>query len=187
MNARIAGDVPVAVFIDWPNDMMTDYLNLPLAEKKDYWRIYGAEAYANGIFPSFHLKDTIGNPTAEQSGLLEFFETYTRFYKVHRSLFRSNDLAEQTVRVGAANVAASLLVQRGTGTRTVHLVNHNYDGGIVAQAEFSMQVDLPRCPRRVTMVSPDRTGSTAPAFSCQDGRLTVTVDRLESYNVLRLR
>ncbi|HEX8348118.1 MAG TPA: hypothetical protein VF657_25815 [Actinoplanes sp.] len=187
MNGRVAGDVPVAVFIDWPNDMMTDYLSLPVTEKQDYWRIFGAEAYANGIFPSFHLKDTIGSPTAEQSGMLEFFETYTRFYRDHRSLFRSNDLAEQTVQVGVANVAASLLVQRGTGARTVHLVNHNYDGGIVEQTGFTAQVDLPRCPRRVTMVSPDRTGSTAPAFSCRDGHLTVTVDRLESYNVLRLR
>jgi hypothetical protein len=187
MNGRIAGDVPVAVFIDWPNDMMTDYLSLPVAEKQDYWRIFGAEAYANGVFPSFHLKDTIGNPTAEQSGMLEFFETYTRFYRDHRSLFRSNDLAEQTVQVSAANVAASLLVQRSTGARTLHVVNHNYDGGIVPQTGFTVQVDLPRCPRRVTTVSPDRTGSTAAAFSCRDGHLTATVDQLESYNVLRFR
>src|SRR5690349_21302029 len=69
-SARIAGDVPVVVFIDWPNDMMTNYLNLPLSEKLDYWQIFGAEAYANGIFPAFHLKDTVGSPTAEQLGVL---------------------------------------------------------------------------------------------------------------------
>ncbi|MBO0868925.1 MAG: hypothetical protein J2P15_10195, partial [Micromonosporaceae bacterium] len=65
---QISGHVPVTVFIDWPTDMMTNYLALPLQERKDYWQIFGAEAYANGLFPAFHLKDTVGDPTAEQSG-----------------------------------------------------------------------------------------------------------------------
>ncbi|GIG92151.1 hypothetical protein [Plantactinospora endophytica] len=184
---EIAGDVPVAVFIDWPNDMMTDYLNLPLAEKQDYWRIFGAEAYANGIFPAFHLKDTVGNPTAEQLGMLEFFRTYSRFYRDHRALFRGNDHGTQPVRVDVGNVAASLLVRRGGGVRTVHLVNHNYDRGIVPQTGVVVRVDLPSCPRRIAMVSPDLAGSRTPASSCRHGRLSVTVDRLDYYTVLVLR
>jgi hypothetical protein len=186
-SAQIAGDVPVVVFIDWPNDMMTNYLNLPLAEKLDYWRIFGAEAYANGIFPAFHLKDTLGSPTAEQSGTLGFFQTYSRFYRDHATLFRDNRIAPQPVRVGAGNVAASLLVRRGTGARTIHLVNHNYNRGIVPQTAFTVQVDLPKCPRRVTMVSPDYTGAKVPPSSCRHGTLTVTVDRLDYSNVLILR
>jgi hypothetical protein len=186
-SAQIAGDVPVVVFIDWPNDMMTNYLNLPLAEKKDYWRVFGAEAYANGLFPAFHLKDTVGSPTAEQSGMLEFFQTYTQFYKGHRSLFRENRVGAEAVRVGAGNVAASLLVQSGTGARTLHLVNHNYDRGVVPQAGLLVEADLRSCPRRVAMVSPDFTGAKSPAFSCRQGRLKVTVDRLDYYNVLVLR
>jgi hypothetical protein len=185
-SGQIAGDVPVTVFIDWPNDMMTNYLNLPLAEKQDYWRIFGAEAYANGIFPAFHLKDTVGDPTAEQSGILGFFQTYSRFYKDHRSLYQDNRYGTAAVRVGAGNVAASLLVQRGSGQRTVHLVNHNYDQGITAQTRFSVTVDLPTCPRRVTMVSPDFAGSKAMPSSCRQGRLTVAVDRLDYYDVLVL-
>lgn len=183
---QIAGDVPVAVFIDWPTDMMTNYLNLPLSEKQDYWRIFGAEAYANGIFPSFHLKDTVGSPTAEQHGMLDFLRTYSRFYADHRSLFRDNDPGTQTVRVATGNVSASLLVQRGTDARTVHLVNHNYDRGIIAQTGVSVAVDLPACPRRVTTVSPDPQGSGSPVFSCRHGRLRVTVDRLDHYRVLVL-
>jgi hypothetical protein len=186
-SAQIAGDVPVAVFIDWPNDMMTSYLNLPLAEKRDYWRIFGAEAYANGIFPSFHLKDTVGSPTAEQQGMLEFFRTYSRFYSDHRSLYRANDHGAAAVRVGAAGVAASLLVQRGTGARTLHLVNHNYQRGILPRVGFTVEADLPSCPRRVAMVSPDFAGSKTPVFSCRRGRLAVTVDRLDYYDVLVLR
>jgi fibronectin type III domain protein len=183
---EIAGDVPVAVFIDWPNDMMTNYLNLPLSEKQDYWQIFGAEAYANGIFPAFHLRDTVGSPTAEQQGMLGFFQTYSQFYKDHRSLYRANEYATQPVRVGQSNVSASLLVQRGTGTRTLHLVNHNYDRGIIPQDGFRVEVDLPACPRRVTMVSPDFAGSAVPASSCRHGHLTLTVDQLDYYNVLIL-
>jgi hypothetical protein len=180
---QIAGDVPVAVFIDWPNDMMTNYLNLPLEERKDYWRIFGAEAYANGLFPAFHLKDTVGSPTAEQLGMLDFLTAYSQFYKDNRRLFRNNTPAPQAVRVDAANVAVSLL---SNGERTVHLVNHNYNRGIAPQTNVTVAVDLPSCPRRVTMVSPDRTGSVTPASTCRRGRLTVTVDRLDYYSVVVL-
>lgn len=183
-SARIAGNVPVVVFIDWPNDMMTNYLNLPLREKKDYWQIFGAEAYANGIFPAFHLKDTVGSPTATELGMMDFFKAYTRFYKDHRAIFKDNAIGTQAVRAGAPGVAASLLVQRGTGRRSIHLVNHNYDRGIAPQYGFTVEADLSRCPRRVTMVSPDRARATSPAFSCRHGKLKVTVDRLDHYNVI---
>ncbi|GAA3594423.1 hypothetical protein GCM10022419_092000 [Nonomuraea rosea] len=185
-NARIAGQVPVVVFIDWPNDMMTDYLNLPLREKQDYWRIFGAEAYANGIFPAFHLKDTVGSPTATDLGMMDFFTTYTRFYKDHRAIFKDNEIGAQPVRAGAAGVAASLLVQRGTGKRSIHLVNHNYDQGIVPQTGFSVQADLGSCPRRVSLISPDFPQAKSPAFSCRHGKLTLTVDRLDHYDIIQL-
>ncbi|WP_211589049.1 fibronectin type III domain-containing protein [Allorhizocola rhizosphaerae] len=185
---QIAGrNVPVVVFIDWPNDMMTNYLNLPLQEKKDYWQIFGAEAYANGIFPAFHLKDTVGSPTAEQLGMLGFYGTYSRFYREHANLFRHNDIASAGLRLSAGNVSASLLVQRGTGARTLHLVNHNYNLGIVPQTGFTAEVDLPSCPRGpITMVSPDFAGSKTPESSCRHGRLTLTIDRLDYYNVMSI-
>ncbi len=187
-SAQISGrDTPVVVFIDWPNDMMTNYLNLPVQEKKDYWQIFGAEAYANGLFPAFHLKDTVGSPTAEQLGTLEFYRTYSQFFRKHRDLFRHNEIGTPTVRVSAANVAASLLVQRGTGARTLHLVNHHYQRGIIAQNGLTVEVDLPSCPRRVSMVSPDFAGTKTPPATCRHGRLRVTVDRLDYYNVLSLK
>ena len=186
-SARIAGGVPVVVFIDWPSDMMTNYLNLPLEEKKDYWRIFGAEAYANGIFPSFHLKDTVGSPTATDLGMMDFFKTYTRFFKQNRELFRDNAIGAPAVAVSAANVSASLLVRRGTGKRSIHLVNHNYDRGIAPRTGFTVEVDVESCPRRVVMVSPDFAGERSPAFSCRQGKLRVTVDRLDYYDILTLR
>jgi hypothetical protein len=186
-NRQIAGDVPAVVFIDWPTDMMTAYLNLPLSEKQDYWRIFGAEAYANGLFPALHLRDTVGCATAEQSGTLPFFETYSQFFRDHANLFRANNDSRRTVSVGVGNVAASLLTQSRTKAQTVHLVNHNYNQGITPQTNFRVSADVRRCPARVTMVSPDFPGSKSPAFSCRNGNLTVTVDRLDYYDVLVLR
>ena len=74
------------------------------------------------------------------------------------------------------------------GARTLHLVNHNYgfEPGIVPQTGFTVEVELPSCPRQVAMVSPDFAGSKRPPSSCRRGRLTVNVDRLEFYNVLIL-
>lgn len=119
--------------------------------------------------------------------MLGFFQTYSQFYKDHRSVYRDNDYGPQPVRVGQSNVSASLLVQRGSGARTLHLVNHHYDRGIIPQTGFGVEVDLPSCPRRITMISPDFAGSTAPTSSCRHGRLRVTIDRLDYYNVLVLK
>ncbi|WP_345152054.1 hypothetical protein, partial [Nonomuraea rubra] len=154
--------------------------------RKDYWRIFGAEAYANGIFPAFHLKDTVGSPTATDLGMMDFFKTYTRFYKDHRALFSDNVISTRAVRVSVAHVAASLLVQRGTGKRSLHLVNHNYDQGITPQSGFTVEADLGSCPRRVSLVSPDFPHAKSPAFSCQYGKLRMTVDRLDHYDIIRL-
>jgi hypothetical protein len=118
--------------------------------------------------------------------LLGFFRTYSQFYKDHRSRYRHNRVGATDVQVGAGQVAASLLLPGGGHGRTLHLVNHNYDRGVIAQRNFSVQVDLPHCPRRITMISPDFSGSRTPASSCRHGALTVTVDRLDYYNVLVL-
>ncbi|MEW9553207.1 hypothetical protein [Nonomuraea sp. NPDC050783] len=185
-SARIAGPVPVVVFIDWPSDMMTAYLGLPPREREDYWRIFGAEAYANGIFPAFHLKDTVGDPTATDLGMMDFFTTYTRFYKDHRALFQDNTIGAQEVRVGVAGVAASLLVRRGTGRRSIHLVNHTYDRGIMPRSGFTVEADVGSCPRRVTAISPDFPQTKSPAFSCRHGTLRLTVDRLDYSTVIEL-
>jgi hypothetical protein len=118
---------------------------------------------------------------------LGFFQTYSRFYRTHRALYRDNAAGTLAVRAGVGDVSASVLVQRGSGARTLHLVNPHYDRGIIAQAGFVVEADVPACPRRVTMISPDFAGSKVPASSCRDGRLMVTVDRLDYYNVIVLR
>lgn len=183
LGRRVSGDVPLVVFIDWPNEMMTAYLNLPLAERQDFWRIFGAEAYATGIFPAFHLKDTVGSPTAADQGMLQFFQEYTRFFALHRRLYRGVAQSPDAVRVGASAVAANLMVQRG-GVQLLHLVNHDYAQGIVPRSAFTVEVARASRPRQVTAVSPDFPGARRLAHTFRDGRLTVKVDALRYYDVV---
>lgn len=183
LGRQVAGDVPLVAFIDWPTDMMTNYLNLPLAEKQDYWRIFGAEAYAAGIFPAFHLKDTVGSPTAADQGMLPFFQEYTRFFHQHARLYRRATPAAGAVRVTAAGIAANLLSHRD-GTRVLHLVNHNYAGQIVPQGAFRVEVDLARRPRRVSAVSPDFAGERRLPHAFRDGKLTVSLEGIRYYDAV---
>jgi hypothetical protein len=186
LSAQVSGDVPVVVFIDWPNDMMSAYLDLPLGEKQDFWRIFGAEAYASGVFPAFHLRDTLGSPTASDQGMLAFFEEHTRFYKRHRALYRDTVNATAAVRVGASDVAANLLSQRGGRRLTLHLVNHDYAQGIRPQGPFEVEIALATRPRRVTMVSPDFAGTRPVAHAWRDGALRLRVDGLRYYDVVEI-
>ena len=60
---------------------------LPTSEQQDYWRIYAAEAYANGLYFAFFLLDTVGDPSATQLGLMPFFQSLTAFYRAHAGLY----------------------------------------------------------------------------------------------------
>ena len=184
LGRQISGAVPLVVFIDWPTDMMTNYLHLPLSEKKDYWQIFGAEAYASGMYPAFHLRDTVGSPTADDQGMLSFFEAYTRFYKQNRRLYRRTTDSPNHISVQASNVAANLLSQRGGRVQVLHLVNHNYNQGIIPQGAFTVEVDLASRPRRITLVSPDFAGTRTPAHSFRNGVLTVWVDGIRYYDAI---
>jgi hypothetical protein len=89
-NESIAGNVPCVLFIDWPTAMMSSYYGFTPSEKMDYWRIYAAEAYAHGLFFSFHFKTAIyGDPTAADAGIFDSLVNYTEFYKSHRELFEN--------------------------------------------------------------------------------------------------
>lgn len=186
MSNRIAGDVPVVVFIDWPTGMMADYLDLPLSEKKDYWRIFGAEAYASGVFPAFHLKDTVGSPTAGEQGMMSFFVEHTRFYKVNRHLFRDRVQSDNEVDVSADNITANLMSQRDGRVKILHLVNHNYKRRILPQAEFNVTVSLESKPNSISMVSPDFAGEKTPSYRFEKGTLTVNVGEIRYYNIIAI-
>jgi len=185
-SAAVAPGAAVVLFIDWPTDPMTRYLALPPAERQDYWRLYAAEAYANGLFFAFHLADTIGDPTATQLGILPFLQGLASFYRAHASLYH-HVTPSVDVAVAAALPSAMLSVadQASPRRRIVHIVNHEYAAGVIAKEEVAVTVPLPSAPIEVTIASPDLAAdATGIPFAYAAGRLTVTLPQLAAYSAI---
>ena len=55
------------------------------AEQQDYWRIYAAEAYANGLYYAFYpARHRRRSERAPQLGLMPLFQSLTAFYRATR-------------------------------------------------------------------------------------------------------
>ena len=151
----VAGAVPLVVFIDWPCGMMDAYSALPVSEKMDLWRMYVPEAYASGVFYAFHLKTANpADPTATESGVMDFMADYILFYDGHRDLYQETVPApERTVEISAGGIAYTVVEQPGSDRELVHLVNHNYDRGILPQGPFTVTLDSPSPRVRVARLA----------------------------------
>jgi hypothetical protein len=179
----ISGDVPLVLFLDWPCRTMNDYYALSVQEKKDFWRIFGAEAYANGLFFAFHLRTTIpGEPTATDSQILTFLKEYAAFYQANAAVYTEAEPSAVAVETNVTDVAGS--VSAGAGETYLHLVNHHYDGGLVPQLAVRATFPLAAAPSQVTVRTPDPAGANVVGFEWSEGSLSVTVDRLESYDLI---
>jgi len=182
-SARIVGRViPVAAFIDWPTDVMTDYLSLPASEKSDYWRMYVPEALAATVYLNMHLADTMGDPAATQLGLMPLFEQTTAFYKMpaHAALYHNTTDLPGRVTESVANIGTNL-TQLSDGRTVAHLINHNYSRGFQEQDGVRVSFPVAKAPRSVTLVSPDYRADTPVAFTYSGGQVQVTVPKLVAY------
>jgi hypothetical protein len=182
-SARIDGRVvPVAAFIDWPTDVMTDYLSLPASEKSDYWRMYVPEALAATVYLNMHLADTMGDPTATQLGLMPLFEQMAAFYKMpaHAALYHNTTDLAGRVTASVTNIGTNL-TQLSDGRTVAHLINHNYSKGFQEQAGVSVSFPVAKAPRSVTLVSPDYGADTLVAFTYSGGQVQVIVPKLVAY------
>jgi hypothetical protein len=182
-SARIDGRVvPVAAFIDWPTDVMTDYLSLPASEKSDYWRMYVPEALAATVYLNMHLADTMGDPTATQLGLMPLFDQTAAFYKMpaHAALYHNTTDLPGRVTASVVNLGTNL-TQLSDGRTAAHLINHNYSHGFQEQDGVSVSFPVVKAPRSVTLVSPDYGADTPVAFTYSGGQVQVTVPKLVAY------
>jgi hypothetical protein len=182
-SARIDGRVvPVAAFIDWPTDVMTDYLSLPASEKSDYWRMYVPEALAATVYLNMHLADTMGDPTATQLGLMPLFDKTAAFYKMpaHAALYHHTTDLPGRVTASVANLGTNL-TQLSDGRTVAHLINHNYSHGFQEQDGVSVSFPVAKAPRSVTLVSPDYGADTPVTFTYSGGQVQVTVPKLVAY------
>jgi hypothetical protein len=182
-SARIDGRVvPVAAFIDWPTDVMNDYLSLPASEKSDYWRMFVPEALAATVYLNMHLADTMGDPTATQLGLMSLFHQTAAFYKMpaHAALYHNTTDLPGRVTASVANISTNL-TQLSDGRTVAHLINHNYSHGFQEQDEVSVSFPVAKAPRSVTLVSPDYGADTPVAFTYSGGQVQVTLPKLVAY------
>jgi hypothetical protein len=182
-SARIDGRVvPVAAFVDWPTDVMTDYLSLPASEKSDYWRMYVPEALAATVYLNMHLADTMGDPTATQLGLMPLFDQTATFYKMpaHAALYHNTTDLPGRVTASVANLGTNL-TQLSDGRTVAHLINHNYSHGFQEQDGVRVSFPVAKAPRSVTLVSPNYRADTPVAFTYSGGQVQVTVPKLVAY------
>jgi hypothetical protein len=186
-SALLAPGVPVVMFIDWPTDFMSEYLHLPASEQQDYWRIYAAEAYANGLFFAFFLQDTVGDPTATEQGLMPLFQGLAAFYRGHHDLYHgvASTTASATTSL-ATPVMVAVSDQVTPRRRLIHLVNHDYAGALAEHDGFTVTVALPAPPNAATLASPDLGADVTLAPSYTNGVATVTVPSLTAYDVIEL-
>ena len=186
-SGALAPGAPVVLFIDWPTNFMSYYLSMPTSEQEDYWRLYAAEAYANGIYFAFFLLDTVGDPTATDLGLMPFFQSLTAFYRTHAGLYHgvtTSAVAATTSLTTPLMIAVSDQAQ--PRRRLVHLVNHDYSGAPVEHDGVTVTIPLPSAPTSVTLASPDAAGDTMLTPTYANGAVTVTLPALVAYDVVAI-
>jgi hypothetical protein len=185
-----SGDAPLAVFLDWPCLFMDSYYALSPRRKMDYWRVYGAEAYAAGIFFAFHLRTAMPqDPSATKSGILDSLTRTIAFYRGNGRLFHGLEWDLADVQTNSDKVVSTRAWQGSSRTWIVHLVNHDDRDGLVAKRSLEVSLPLDSAPASVTKVTPDE-GLTPPRpvpFSHANGLLTATVDSLVSSAILEIR
>jgi len=179
---------PVVVFLDgdWPQ-----YDGLTASELRDYWRLYTAEAYASGLFFAFDLYSP-GDPrqhTATGTGLMALYQGLAAFYRAHAELYRGlvASIGQSSELPAATVTLADQLDPANSGRvarRIVHLVNHQYQAGILTRTGVALTVSSSAAPVAVTLASPDQTADTPLPFSYADGQLAVTLPSLGAYDVV---
>ncbi len=184
ISAQIAPGAPVALFIDWPTPLLNRYNALPPSERQDYWRMYAAEAYANGVFFCFHLKTTTGEPTATQAGVMPLFQSLASFYRAHASFYHGERPSFANAGVSLANVTVSVMDQAQPNRRLIHIVNHLYNAGFIPRSNITVTVDAAAAPASVTLSSPDLQQDQAVPFTWAAGKLTVTLPSLVAYDIV---
>ncbi len=181
-SAVLAPGAPVVLFIDWPTPTLNRYTALPQNEREDYWRIYVAEAYANGIFFAFHLMTATGEPTADEQGMMPFFKNYTAFYHSHSALYHHVKPSDRKVQCSLSS--AMVAVTEGKDRILVHVVNHEYERGFQEQHKVTLSIPFNKRPWKVTAVSPDQAADEPTNFAYTDGQISITLARLTAYSVV---
>lgn len=183
----LAGDVPVVLFVDWPTDMMSAYYDFSLQEKQDYFRIYGAEAYAAGLRFAWHLKTSMpDDPTAEDSGMLDWFTAEAEFYRRNAALYAGAQPSDVTASTTATDVSLAT-TQLADGRLVVHVINHAYAAGLTPQAGVQVSVNTVATELAATAVSPETADDVSVALMVDANVTTFELPMFSSYVAVAIR
>lgn len=188
----LAPGAPVVLFLDgrWPR-----YQGFPAGsrDRADFWRLYAAEAYANGLFFAFHLRSSVGDPpeaTATELGLMPLFQALAGFYRAHADLYHGAVAAADAVATAALpGPMVTVTDQPQRARRLVHVVNHHYapGAGIVSHAGVAVTVTVGQPPASVWVASPDAAGDVPLVDWSYDparGLVSVTLPSVDAYAVV---
>jgi hypothetical protein len=180
MEAGGGTEVPMLLFLDYIAPPLNRYYALPLQGRKDYFRLFGAEAYALGIMFAFPLAVTSDGNTATVLGMMDFFKQLQTYYKRHGNLYLGTQELVDVPTVSAPNVT-TVLSKASDGSIVLHLINHNYAAGTIVQHDVTASFPLAAPPTSVKLVSPDFAMDKTASFTYTAGTVTVAVGDVDAY------
>jgi hypothetical protein len=127
------------------------------------------------------------DPTATKSGMLPWFQTESAFYREHAALFVGARPSEREATTTNAGVALTTMVLP-SGAHVVHLINHNYEGGIVPQKDVEVTVPITSSAVDAAVTSPDPLTAARKqvATACDAAACRFTLPELESYAIVTI-
>lgn len=179
-------EVPLLLFLDWPTDSINRYYSMPTPERQDYVRIFTAEAYSLGMMLALPLATTTDTSTASALGMLDFFTQLRTFYSAHAALYQGARSLAGSATISASNVTTQLN-SLPNGQTALHLINHNYSSGVIAQTQVAVSIPLTQAPTSVAVTSPDYSADVDVPFVFSGGQVTFTIESLGASAVVWVR
>jgi hypothetical protein len=184
----LAGDAPVTVFLDWPTAYMDRFYSFTPQERIDYLKLYVSEAYANGLFFALPIRTSMPeDPTADELGLLDFISKLGGFFRQNKHLYIKTQASDSSISLSAKAISSTAR-QSGDGLYILHLVNHNYVGGIIPQRDLEVSFEVPSQYQsdvtHLTVLTHDAKSKEILPVKFHQGKYHVTIPILNSYLAL---
>lgn len=179
---KVSGDAPVVVFIDWPGQYIDRFYAFTPKEREDYFRIFGSEVYAAGLFFALPLRTSMpDDPTATDLGLMKFFKHFGEYFRKHKDIYAGTVVSDYLVKTSSKSVSSSV-TQLADGRYVVHLINHKYAGRIVPQQNLKVQVEIPGFGgQNAKVISHDFDEIKKVSFTENNQVLSADIELLDSY------
>jgi hypothetical protein len=163
-----------------------DYADLEQEQKRDYWRVYPAEALAAGCFMALHLRLAENQqPSAAAWGVLDTLVALSRFYRENRDLLTGVTDRGRGAAIAEGEASVGALEQDRWKRTIVHVINHAYHRGSMAKRkDLTLELAADTAPMAVHLKSPDFAGTRAVAYHFATGRVEITLPELDYEDLL---